>query len=414
MQICIYEDAKYPNFYPLSYSRPVYDLVCGVRTLKDKIFADFPDAKLSLHCRKYLEGLSKSNDPGQAVNQIIGDKCLFINGRVLNRGDLKNLRSKAEKEDCIFKNGEDVVAVSISGKHLEKLKNNFPNVLDFENLSGISVVYTEVKTVKYLWDLISENGEQLSYDIEFLTGQNESYKTPKDFSTVNFVNPDQIFIGSNVTIKPGVVIDATHGPVLIDDNAFVFPNTVIEGSVYIGKNSKIKSGATIYENVSIGDVCKVGGELEDAVILPYSNKQHSGFIGHAYLGSWVNLGADTNCSDLKNNYSTVRVKLNRKLVDTGLQFLGLMAGDHSKSAINTMFNTGTIIGFSSNIFGAGFPDKYIPSFSWGGSENISTYDLKKGIETAKIVMKRRGIDFSTEDEKLFKYIFDLTASERNE
>jgi UDP-N-acetylglucosamine diphosphorylase/glucosamine-1-phosphate N-acetyltransferase len=231
---------------------------------------------------------------------------------------------------------------------------------------------------------------------------------------VNFVNPDLILVGSNVTIKPGVVIDATNGPVLIDNNAFIFPNAVIEGPVYIGKNSKIKSGATIYENVSIGNVCKVGGELEDTVILPFSNKQHTGFIGHSYLGSWVNLGAATNCSDLKNNYGRVKVMLNGRSVDTGLQFLGLIAGDHSKSAINTMFNTGTIIGFSSNIFGAGFPDKYIPSFSWGGSENISTYDLKKGIETAKIVMKRREIDFSTEDEKLFKYIFDLTVSERNE
>ena len=414
MQICIYEDAKYQNFYPLSYSRPVYDLVCGVRSLKGKILADFPEAEFSLHCRKYLEELSRLNNPDKMVNKIKGDKCLFINGRVLNHGDLKKLLSTAEKKDCIYKNGEDIVAVSLSGKYLEKIKSNFPDVLNFENLPGIPHINTEIKVANYLWDLISENGEQLSFDIKFLAGQSEYYKVQNDFSSVNFVNPDLILVGSNVTIKPGVVIDATNGPVLIDNNAFIFPNAVIEGPVYIGKNSKIKSGATIYENVSIGNVCKVGGELEDTVILPFSNKQHTGFIGHSYLGSWVNLGAATNCSDLKNNYGRVKVMLNGRSVDTGLQFLGLIAGDHSKSAINTMFNTGTIIGFSSNIFGAGFPDKYIPSFSWGGSENISTYDLKKGIETAKIVMKRREIDFSTEDEKLFKYIFDLTVSERNE
>lgn len=414
MQICIFEDDKYPNFYPLSYSRPVYDLVCGVRTLKEKILADFAGEEFSLHCRKYLESLTKSNNTGYAVNEIIEDRCLFINGRVLNNGEMKKLFNEANKNDCIYKNGEEIIAAKLSGDNLEKIKNGISDVLNFEDLSDLSVLNIEVKTVKYLWDLISENGEQLSFDIEFITWQNKSYITPKGFTAVNFVNPEQISVGKEVNIKPGVVIDATHGPVLIDDNAFIFPNAVIEGPVYIGKNSKIKIGATIYENVSIGNVCKIGGEVEDAIILPYSNKQHSGFIGHAYLGSWVNLGADTNCSDLKNNYSTVRVILNGKSVDTGLQFLGLMIGDHSKSAINTMFNTGTIVGFAPNIFGDGFPDKYIPSFSWGGSDNISTYDLIKGIETAKIVMKRRDIDFSTEDEKLFRYIFDLTASERNE
>ena len=411
MQICIFEDSKYPNFYPLSYSRPVYDLVCGARTLKEKIIAEFAGTEVSLHCREYLEALTKSSNPELSVNEIKDDKCLFINGRVLCNGELKTIPLK---EDCIYKSGEDITAVRLSGDNLEKVKNNLSDVLNFEDLSGLPVVNVNVKTVNYIWDLISENGKQLSYDIKFLTGQDKSYKSPKNFPAVNFVNPEQVFIGQNVTIKPGVVIDATRGSVLIDDNTFIFPNAVIEGPVYVGKNSKIKTGAAIYENVSIGNVCKVGGEVEDAIIMSYSNKQHAGFIGHAYLGSWVNLGADTNCSDLKNNYSTIRVKLNGKSIDTGSQFLGLISGDHSKSAINTMFNTGTIVGFASNIFGAGFPDKYIPSFSWGGAEGISTYDLRKGMETAKIVMKRRDIDFSAEDEKLFKYIFDLTASERNE
>ena len=414
MQICIFEDGKFPNFYPLSYSRPVYELICGVRTLKEKIVSYFPNSEISLHCRNYLGALTKLANPGYIVNEIKSDECLFINGRVLCDGELKKVLDEKNKGDCIYKNGDDIVAVSLSGKNLEKKKNNFPDTLDFEDLSGLQVIDTKVKTINYIWNLISENGNQLLFDIEFLTRQDKSYQSLKEFPAVNFVNPEQIFIGKGVTIKPGVVIDATHGPVLLDDNVFVFPNVAIEGPVYAGKNSKIKMGATIYENVSIGNVCKVGGEVEDVIIMPYSNKQHAGFIGHAYLGSWVNLGADTNCSDLKNNYSTVRVKLNGKSIDTGSQFLGLMIGDHSKSAINTMFNTGTIVGFSSNIFGSGFPDKYIPSFSWGGAEGITTYDLDKGMETARIVMKRRDIDFSAEDEKLFRYIFDLTASERNE
>lgn len=411
MQICIFEDSTYPNFYPLSYSRPVYELISGIRTLKEKIISDFPGLEISLHCRNYLEALTKLNNPGYTVNEIKGDECLFINGRVLCNGELKRISTK---EDCIYKNHEDIVAVKLSDKNLDKVRNDLSDFLSIENLSNLPVINLEIKIAHYIWDLISENGKQLLSDIEFLTGQDKSYKSPKEFPAVNFINPEQVFIGKDVIIKPGVVIDATHGPIFLDEKVFVFPNAVIEGPVYVGKDSKIKMGATIYENVSIGNVCKVGGEVEDAIIMPYSNKQHAGFIGHAYLGSWVNLGADTNCSDLKNNYSTVRVKLNGKSIDTGSQFLGLMIGDHSKSAINTMFNTGTVVGFSSNIFGSGFPDKYIPSFSWGGAEGITTYDLKKGMETARIVMKRRNIDFSVEEEKLFRYIFDLTASERNE
>jgi UDP-N-acetylglucosamine diphosphorylase/glucosamine-1-phosphate N-acetyltransferase len=146
--------------------------------------------------------------------------------------------------------------------------------------------------------------------------------------------------------------------------------------------------------------------------MPYSNKQHSGFLGHSYLGSWTNLGADTNCSDLNNNYSTIKVSLKDKLVDTSLQFLGLVMGDHSKSAINTMFNTGTIVGFSCNIFGSGFPDKFIPSFSWGGKEQMETYNVKKSIDTAGKVMRRRKINMTKADEYLFNTIFNITETER--
>jgi UDP-N-acetylglucosamine diphosphorylase/glucosamine-1-phosphate N-acetyltransferase len=182
--------------------------------------------------------------------------------------------------------------------------------------------------------------------------------------------------------------------------------------VYIGEGSQIKSCARIYDNVCIGKVCKVGGEVEDSIILPFTNKQHSGFIGHAYLGSWVNIGADTNCSDLKNNYGSVKVYVNGEVVDSGSQFLGVIMGDHTKTAINTMFNTGTIVGFSCNIFGAGFPSKYIPSFSWGGADAVTTYDIQRSIETARRAMIRRDHVMTESDERLFKKIFDLTTKER--
>jgi UDP-N-acetylglucosamine diphosphorylase/glucosamine-1-phosphate N-acetyltransferase len=193
----------------------------------------------------------------------------------------------------------------------------------------------------------------------------------------------------------------------------IFPNAVIEGPAYIGESSKIKSAATIYENVSIGKVCKIGGEVEGSIIMPYSNKQHAGFLGHAYLGSWINLGADTNNSDLKNNYSTVKVFINGEMIDSGSQFMGLIMGDHSKSAINTMFNTGTVVGFSCNIFGAGFPDKFVSSFTWGGTDKSKIYDVDKSIETAKKVMSRRNIIMSKDEEELFHKISELSAHQRN-
>jgi UDP-N-acetylglucosamine diphosphorylase/glucosamine-1-phosphate N-acetyltransferase len=214
-------------------------------------------------------------------------------------------------------------------------------------------------------------------------------------------------------VKPGVVLDAEGGPIYIGKKAKVFPNAVIEGPAFIGDGSMIKIGAKIYENTSIGEVCKVGGEVEGSIIHSYSNKQHDGFLGHAYLGMWVNLGADTNNSDLKNNYGSVRVMINGEEVNSGSMFVGLTMGDHSKAGINTMFNTGTVVGVSSNVFGAGFPPKYIPSFAWGGAEGIETYDIARALEVAQRVMGRRKMQLSGAEEKVLREVFALTARERS-
>lgn len=413
MQICIYEDEKYGNFFPLTYSRPVYELVCGINSLKEKITAEFPDANISLLSRKYLEDIVQLNNQSLRVNKIDDDECIFINGRISSIELLMKPLNKLGQDDIVYKNGNTILMAKLSGKNLQVIKNAIPDVLSSDLFTDLNSEETDFAVYNYLWEMISDNGKQIANDIERIIKQNKDYKNPGKLDSVSFVKEEKIFIGKDVTIKPGVVIDATNGPVLIDENVFIYPNAVIEGPVYVGKGTKIKSGATIYDNVSIGSVCKIGGEVEDSIILPFTNKQHSGFIGHSYLGCWVNLGAGTNCSDLKNNYSTVKVKLSDKTVDTKSQFLGVIIGDHSKTSINTMFNTGTIVGFSSNIFGAGFPSKYIPSFSWGGAEGFSDYDLKKSIETARIVLKRRNIEFMIEDEKLFESIFNLTVDERN-
>ena len=411
MQICIFEDEKHSNFYPLSYTRPVYELVCGINTLREKIIRDIPGVNISLHCRKYLEETLIHQYPEVDINIINDNSCLFINGRVLASEYLAKIVLE-DSEDCVYKSGDEIAAVKLSKENLTKINLNFNDTLSFESFPELPTKKINVKLYSYLWEMITDNGSEIVKDAEALTIDNSDFTNTKDFEGVSFINTEKILIKKNATIKPGVVIDATNGAVYIDDNVFIYPNAVIEGPVYIGKDSKIKIGAAIYENVSIGSNCKIGGELEDAVILPYSNKQHAGFIGHSYLGSWVNLGADTNCSDLKNNYSTVKVKLNGKTIDTGTQFLGVIIGDHSKSAINTMFNTGTIVGISSNIFGAGFPEKYIPSFSWGGADGLTTYELNKSIQTAKVVFGRRNKEFTTGDEKLLETVFNLTKEER--
>ena len=411
MQICIFEDEKYSNLYPLSYTRPVYELVCGINTLREKIIRVSSVLKTALHCRKYLEATLKHQHPDVDINIINDTSCIFINGRVLASNDLAEIILN-DSEDCIYKSGDEIVAVRLSKNNLTKIKNNFNEILNFETFTELPVKKVNVKVYNYLWEMISDNGSEIVNDVEGVTNDNSAFSNHEDFEGVSFIIPEKIFIKNNVNIKPGVVIDATNGAVYIDENVFIYPNAVIEGPVYIGRDSKIKIGAAIYENVSIGTNCKIGGEVEDAIILPYTNKQHAGFIGHSYLGSWVNLGADTNCSDLKNNYSTVKVNLNGETIDTGMQFLGVIIGDHSKSAINTMFNTGTIIGVSSNIFGAGFPQKSIPSFSWGGADGLINYELNKSIQTAKIVFGRRNKEFTSEDEKLLETVFSLTKDER--
>ncbi len=410
MRISIFEDTLTDNFYPLSLSRPVYDLLYGMSTLRRKILRFFPNAKISLFCRKYLEETVKQNNPGVEVNELNDDNYLFINGRVLIDEAFYEILTKNSAEKVFIKN-DILISAKITSNTINKIKDKFSDLINISLFEGVPEEKVEIETVDFIWDLIKNNGSKLRQDFKYINSPAIS-EDARLFRSVNLINKDDIIIEAGSVIKPGVVIDASNGPIYIGKDVEIYPNSVIEGPVYIDDNCKIKSCAVIYENVSIGKVCKIGGEVEDSIIMPYSNKQHSGFLGHAYLGSWVNLGADTNCSDLKNNYSTIQLNLHGKKIDTGLQFLGLVIGDHSKSAINSMFNTGTIAGFSCNIFGSGFPEKFIPSFSWGGKENMETYDVNKSIATAKKVMERRNIAMTKADEDLFNTIFNNTKSER--
>ncbi len=412
MHICIFEDKLVDNFYPLTLSHPVYDLLCGIKILREKILRYFPNNEYSLFCREYLKETVKQNNPGIKVNELADDNYLFINGRALIDEVFQETLGK-DSAERIFIKDDILIAAKISAKRIGKIKSEISELIDVSSFDGVPAEKVDVDTVDYIWDLIRINGSQIKEDFKLINSPGISEEA-RLFRAAHLINKDDVIIEAGTVIKPGVVIDASNGPIYIGKNVEIFPNSVIEGPVYIGDNSKIKSCAIISENVSIGKVCKIGGEVEDSIIMSYSNKQHAGFLGHSYLGNWVNLGADTNCSDLKNNYGTIKLKLRDKQIDTGLQFLGLIMGDHSKSAINSMFNTGTIAGFSCNLFGAGFPDKFIPSFSWGGKDNIEIYDVNKSIDTAKKVMKRRKINMSDKDEILFNTIFNNTQSDRKQ
>ena len=409
--ICVFEDKYYSRLLPLVYFRPTYDLRCGILTLREKVQHYFPNTPISLQCRHYLQDLVKQQNPQSLVNEIRGKSSLFINGRVI--ADSKLAEQLSTDTDTVFVKGETIIAARVSGPKLETLKNRLNDFFTFSDFNDLVKKEVDAYVIHYPWDLISNNGKQIISDYNLLTSKVVGSKMKgKVYAGAHLINEDKIFISEGAKIKPGVVLDAEEGPIYIGKDVKIFPNAVIEGPAFIGNKSAIKIGAKIYENTSIGEVCKVGGEVEESIIHSYSNKQHDGFLGHAYLGMWVNLGADTNNSDLKNNYGSVKVIINGEQVDSGSMFVGLTMGDHSKAAINTMFNTGTVVGVSSNIFGAGFPKKYVPSFAWGGSDSTTSYDVEKALDVARKVMARRNIKLTDVEERIFRYIFDLTSEER--
>lgn len=417
--ICIYEDNQYSNLLPLVYFRPVYDLRCGILTLREKIENNFSDTTVILNCRDYLQETMSEKNPDYHVNEI-GDginTCLFINGRLVVDNKITKELSELKENTVLICSGS-VIAVNASGDLLNLLKEKVKNVLDFESvnfskMNNVTQKEVNAKLLNYYWNFVEQNGDEIINDFNNLVDRNSEMIKGKVYEGVFLLNKDEIFIDEDAKIKPGVVLDAEEGPIYISKGVKIFSNAVIEGPCFIGEKSQIKIGAKIYENTSIGEVCKVGGEVEESIIHSYSNKQHDGFLGHAYLGCWVNIGADTNNSDLKNNYGSVKVTVNRKTIDSGSMFVGLTMGDHSKTSINTMFNTGTVVGASTNIFGSGFPPKSVPSFGWGGSDSMGTYMLSKAIDVAEKVMKRRKIDLTEADKKLFSKIYEITEDERH-
>lgn len=413
--ICLFEDQGAARFSPLVYFRPVYNLRCGVSSLKEKVLHHFPRSGFTLQCRDYLAGYMRHRNPGVLVNEIPGSRCLFINGRVVMDRRLRAGLVTSRTGDVVFTCGDSVVAAWMSGPALTKIKRTISRLLTMDDFSGTPREEIEADLVSYPWDLVHRNADQLIADYSALVDKKKSPVSVASLKRrgVQVLGGDDVYVSADVSIKPGTLLDAESGPIHIGRGVQILAHANIMGPASIGDRSWVKVNAQIYPNTTIGPVCKIGGEVEGSIFHGYSNKQHHGFIGHSYIGAWVNLGAGTTNSDLKSNYGLVRVQTAEGIVDTGQQFIGLMMGDHSKTAINSMFNTGTIVGIASNIFGFGFPPKYVPSFSWGAAgETFTTFNIDQAIEMARRVMARRSILLLEEEEQLFRTIFAITAEER--
>jgi UDP-N-acetylglucosamine diphosphorylase/glucosamine-1-phosphate N-acetyltransferase len=404
--LCIFEDEHCNRLYPLTLTRPTFDLRCGISLLREKIARRFPESRLHLFCRDYLAEVVREATPGVPVNQPPTENCLFLNGRFI----LGEKLPAPASQNLVWKKDGEVAAAWISGNRLSALAKIKDGIIPTSWFEGLPVEEIDGTFIRYPWDLVHHNPEQIKKDFAFFNRGGQILG--KIYPNVTLLDEKNIYIAAGAKIKPGVVLDAEDGPIYIDEGATIMANASLQGPLFVGAKSAIKMGAKIYEGTSIGEVCKIGGEVEESIIHSYSNKQHEGFLGHAYLGQWVNLGADTNNSDLKNNYGTVKVYVDGEMVDSGSLFVGLTMGDHAKCGINTMFNTGTVVGVMSNVFGAGYPDKFIPSFTWGGIESMETYEIDKALEVTRRVMARRKMALSAAQEKMLRQVFEMTASER--
>ena len=259
---------------------------------------------------------------------------------VFSRKQFGRFKYRSRAKDALYVQGDTLVAARINAALPEGMSSALPETIMASTFGGLPKTEIKVKMINYPWDLINNNGQEIVSDFATVAANEKVRIRGTVYEGAHLLNREKIVIGEGSKVKPGVVLDAENGPIFIGNNVTVFPNAVIEGPAFVGDRSLIKMGAKIYENTSIGEVCKVGGEVEASIIHSYSNKQHDGFLGHAYLGQWVNLGADTNNSDLKNNYGNVKLVLDGEEVESGSMFMGLLMGDHSKSSINTMFNTG--------------------------------------------------------------------------
>lgn len=416
--VIVFEDAGWRRLYPLTLSRPTFDLRVGVTTLARRLVAQLAHRDLKrvdFLCRSQLRPLVEREYTGHSVNHDADGDVLFLNGRILTLGEsLEDLVLLLEKAAAVQHHGELVgarltgdAAAAFARELLEAVEVGEP--APFPPDHTVAPAPEGVRMARHLWDLVAWNAATLEDDYDWIH-RAHSQTSPEQSPGAQILHRDHILSREGVKVEAGAILDAAGGPIFLGEGVHVQHNAVVLGPAYIGPRSVIRVGAKIEGPVSIGPMCKVGGEVEATLVQGYTNKQHDGFLGHAYLGAWVNLGAGTNNSDLKNNYQTVKVWSPDGVVDTEQKFVGAFIGDHTKTAIGTVLNTGTVLGFSCNVFGSGFPPRHMPSFSWGGAGDVVPYELDKAIAVARAVMQRRDVVMEPADEVLFRSISDDAKS----
>jgi UDP-N-acetylglucosamine diphosphorylase/glucosamine-1-phosphate N-acetyltransferase len=384
---CILFDAIRPREYlkPITLTRPVSGIRCGILTISEK-WEKYLQSKMSFLTEDYLAGKFPA---------VYTDDNLYINASFLpNEALVYSIQGLTIDQGLFLE--EELIAVRTS----QKLVFGFDTI---KNLSRIN--YTSaVSVISELPHIFLNNGSQIESDFDLITSGENTSEVSDKFTAV--YNPEKVFIGKNVSIR-SAIINAEAGPVYIDDDAVIQEGAIIIGPVAIGKNAMVAFGAKIRSNTTLGPYCRVGGEVGNSVFHAFSNKAHDGFLGNSYVGEWCNLGANTNNSNLKNNYKSVSLYsyATKGLYDTGEVFCGTFIGDYTKVGISTMFNTGTVVGVSSNIYGAGFQDKFVDSFKWGGKmEGYENYLFNKAIEVINATMARRDLQLEEEEIEILKYI----------
>ena len=391
MNYILFDGTVRAALLPFTYTRPVAEIRIGILTIREKWekYLGFTTTTLT---EEYLS---------EKYPMVEMDVNIMINASFLPNSVLADMVKDLAPNQAIFQ-GEEVIAF---------YTNDTQEEVDFDSYEIIEF-NEECQTVQHTWDIFAKNDAALREDFELITKDRNSQPIPK---SVNVLCPENIFIEEGAKLE-FVTLNASTGPIYIGKNAEIMEGSVIRGPFALCEFGRVKLASKVYGATTVGPHSVIGGEVNNSVLFGYSNKGHDGFLGNSVLGEWCNIGADSNNSNLKNNYEEVRLWSyeTEGFARTGLQFCGLMMGDHSKCGINTMFNTGTVVGVSANIFGSGFPRNFVPSYSWGGAAGFSTYLTSKAFQTAKIVMARRQVEFSDQDAKILEHVFEITKKYRKE
>lgn len=389
MNYILFDGAVRNQLLPFTFTRPVADIRIGILTIREK-WEKFLGSTTTTVTEEYLS---------DKFPMVELEQNVLINASFCPSENLVLLIKNLQENQAIFYNDEPLAFYA-----------NEDQEIDFDAFTVTQYTDDDVLRIENTWDIFEKNHQAIKRDYDVLTQGRTSEAIPQ--TTIAF-NHEHIFIEKGAKVMCAS-LNATDGPIYIGKDTVLMEGATIQGPFALCEHSSIKMGAKIYGGTTIGPHCKVGGEVANSVMMGYSNKGHDGYMGNSVLGHWCNLGADTNTSNLKNNYAQVRLwdYDTEKFAKTGNQFCGLMMGDHSKCGINTMFNTGTVVGVSANIFGAGYPRNFIPSYSWGGSSGMETYNTTKAFEVAAVVMARRGLEFDTQEEAILNEVFEISKQWR--